>query len=106
MKARDIWNFIYEIQKTPKTNDKKDILVKYKNEPNLHLYLQYVYDEVDFVWGKSKLPVIASTPIEPNLQDEDLSEFYNGINKHLFLNKQKSFDACSESMTVLVKKYK
>ncbi len=81
MKARDIWNFIYEIQKTPKTNDKKDILVKYKNEPNLHLYLQYVYDEVDFVWGKSKLPVIASTPIEPNLQDEDLSEFYNMLNQ-------------------------
>jgi hypothetical protein len=76
MDASAIHYLIKKLQMISGSNDKKDILRQYTLSPTLHKYLQYVYDEVNYVWGKSKLPIIADAGIDLALQDETLVEFY------------------------------
>lgn len=81
MTAEAIYGFIWALQNTPKTNDKREILRGHAGIPDLEKYLRYVHDEVNFVWGKSKLPTIAATPVDDTLQDETLEEMYAMLEK-------------------------
>lgn len=81
MTAKAIYGLIWTLQNTSGSNDKREILKSNSGIPELEKYLRYVHDEVNFVWGKSKLPVIADTPVDPLLQDEDLSEMYAMLDK-------------------------
>ena len=47
---------ILRLQSTSGSNDKKNILEEYKNDESVKKYLVYVYDEVNYVYGKSSLP--------------------------------------------------
>ena len=73
--AEDISVIIKELQNTPGTNDKKDILKDCLGHKELYTYLTYVYDEVHYVYGKSKLPNIPHTDITDD-QDDNLLEMY------------------------------
>ena len=73
--ADEIHDIIVNLQDTSGTNDKKEILEAYVGHQELYRYFNYVYDEVNFVYGKSKVPEIPQVP--PYLRaDEDLSEMY------------------------------
>ena len=50
---------VFGLQKISGTNDKKDYLKQFQGQPSLVKYLTYVYDEVNYVYGKSKVPMIA-----------------------------------------------
>ena len=73
--AEDIHVIITELQNTSGTNDKKDILQNCIGHKELYIYLQYVYDEVHYVYGKSKLPTIPDTGTY-DIEDENLEELY------------------------------
>jgi len=75
--AKYIYDIIYQLQNTSGTNDKKDILrACIPLNPIFEKYLQYVQDEVHYVYGKSKMPIISATPIEQDLQDYSLSGMF------------------------------
>ena len=78
MTAKEIYELISKLQTTPKTNDKKDILkeVAETKDATLIKYLNYVYDEVDYVYGKSKLPIIPEITSSTEDSDDDLSEMF------------------------------
>lgn len=64
-----IYEWISRLQTTPKSNDKKEIIKELLQLPDAEqsvfkLYLSYVYDEVNYTYGKSKLPPIPITPDE------------------------------------------
>lgn len=78
MNAKDIFELISELQTTSGTNDKKDILkvITIKKDDLLIKYLNYVYDEVNYVYGKSKLPDIPVTSFPLDDFDNELEEMF------------------------------
>jgi len=72
----EIYNTIKVLQNTPKTNDKKEILKNFKND-SWFKYLMYVYNEKDFVYGKTNLPTYVAAPGVEYNYDDDLEMMYN-----------------------------
>lgn len=94
-----IYNIIQELQNTPKLNDKKEILNKYRDD-SWFKYLTYVYNEKDFTYGKSKLPTYIVTPDAYNVEydyDKDLEMMYS------LLDQMKAGElkgkACNETLS-------
>lgn len=77
--AKKISDIIEQLQNTSSTNDKKEILKEYINDNEFHEFLTYVYDEVNYIYGKSKLPAMPDTGTY-EIYDSKLSEFYALIN--------------------------
>ena len=77
LEAGDIATIITEIQNTSGTNDKKELLAPFLGSEDLYRYLRYVYDEVNYTYGKSKLPMIPEVhKMDKHDSDEDLEEMY------------------------------
>jgi len=77
--AEDIAMIIKDLQNTSGTNDKKEILAAAIGHQELYKYLKYVYDEVHYVYSKSKLPSIprvVPTDEKDWIHDENLLELY------------------------------
>ena len=75
MFAAEISVVIKELQSISGTNDKKEFLSSLLGHQELYKYLRYVYDEVNYVYGKSKLPKIDRMRGD-TIPDNDLSEMY------------------------------
>ena len=57
-----IKGIIAELGSTGSSNNKKDILAKYKDDADWIKFLSYTHDEVKYTYGKSKLPIIPMVP--------------------------------------------
>jgi len=78
MKAKELWTVIDTLQNTSGSNDKKEYLKKFTGNEVLYKYLRYVYDEVHYVYGKSKVPEIPQV-INKVEDDSELVEFFELI---------------------------
>ena len=76
MISKELYGFIQLLQKTSGSLKKKEMLSQYKDDKLLQKYLQYVYDEVNYTYGKSKLPIIPDTKEEKIDQDDNLDEMF------------------------------
>lgn len=56
---KKIYDIIINLRNSPKINDKREILKKYKGDQDWYRFLKYVLDEVNYIYGKKKLPIIA-----------------------------------------------
>lgn len=69
---------VFGLQTISSTNEKKEFLSKFKGNAGLERYLKYVYDEVNYVYGKSKVPVIARQNFDAKLNNSSaLEELYS-----------------------------
>ncbi len=75
--AKSLDKWITMIGSTPGLNDKKLILNNTEVNDFLVSYLQAVYDEVNYVYGKSKLPIIPVTQSNAYNNDNDLLEMFS-----------------------------
>lgn len=68
-----IKRIIAELGSTGSSNNKKDILAKYKDDADWIKFLTYTHDEVKYTYGKSKLPNIPMVPTI-KLENECISD--------------------------------
>ena len=70
MDAKEIHNKIQEISNVPGLNEKKKLLSEVKEDNLFRKYLQYTYDEINYTFGKNKLPGIktGTENTDPNLE--------------------------------------
>ena len=77
---KTVMEMILRLQSTSGSNDKKNILEEYKDNESVKKYLVYVYDEVNYVYGKSSLPKNLVSESEELIDIDDGEEsFYKLI---------------------------
>ncbi len=78
---KTVMEMILRLQSTSGSNDKKIILEEYKDDESVKKYLVYVYDEVNYVYGKSSLPKNLVSESEELVDIDDGEDaFYKLIN--------------------------
>jgi hypothetical protein len=77
MTANEIHTRIKELQNISSSNEKKKLL-KETQDDLFKKYLQYVYDEVNYVYGKNKLPMVKKGTDD---NDQQLVELFKLLDK-------------------------